>query len=237
MKILVLTCDRLDSLKKAIESALEVFPITQIYIYIDKFYDLESNKKQKELIKYVNSIEGAKVKVSKENNGCSYSMLKALEWIGETESEWLVIEDDVQVTLETFEYFSSLEIDRSKPFVIRFGDFFWGWYVNKLAIDEIIRFDLQNISDEDYILNHSKNRYFRHLNHFRLEKEMIKRKIGTAWDQVFIISILFLEITIFVPKKPLSKRIECDSTRLRRNTVQGKEFKTGRIVMINGVIQ
>ena len=237
MKLLILTCDRLESLKTVIEKAKEVFPITKIYIYVDKFYDSESNLKQKELLKFVKTVENSEVKVSKENKGCSASMKLALDWISETEDEFLVLEDDIEIKSEAFSYFEKLYIDRTNPFLIRFGESFWGWYANKLAIEAIKTFDLLNISDELYVEKFQEKRIFKHLNHFKMEKEAIRRRINTAWDREFSVTSLFLEIATFMPEKPLTKTIDVDSTRIRRNKVKGVEFESGKIVMINGVIQ
>jgi len=237
--LLILAFTRLESLKEAIESAKENFSIGKIYVYIDKFYDIETNKKQKEIVEYLKGLDNVIINRSKENKGCSTSMKAGLEWVFSIESECLVIEEDILLTKESAIFYekSLLSIDKSKPFVLRFGQYFWGFYVNKLAFEQIKSFDLLTISEEKYRSDIHSTRLFKHLNHFRLEQEAIRRNIATAWDREWHFAINILKIPTFVPEKPTSiHNDKGESVRLKRNKEFEKEFD-GKLVMINGVIQ
>lgn len=253
MILLILTCDRLETLKQVIDRANECFFVDKMYIYVDKYYNVESNKKQKELLKYIKTLDKAVLNISKENKGCSASMNAALDWICEYENEFLVLEDDILLKNEAVDYLAGLQIDRTKPFLVNLGNYFWGWYANKLAVQAIKDFDLLNVTKEEF---EAKNKgFFKHYNHFEMEKEMIRNKTtsyfnkfemereicrrdpSTAWDRTFFLSTLFLNLARFTPMNPLTIHL-CgseESTRLKRNATKGEEFK-GRVVMINGVI-
>ena len=142
--LFILAFTRPESLKEAIESATTNFSIGKIYVYLDKFYDVDTNKKQKEVIEYLKSLDNVIVNRAKENKGCSVSMKAGMDWVFSIESECLVIEEDVLLTKESALFYEkSLPlIDKSNPFVIRFGQYFWGFYVNKLAVEQIKSFDL-----------------------------------------------------------------------------------------------
>ena len=134
--LFILAFTRIESLKEAIESATNNFNISKIYVYLDKFYDVETNKIQTEVIEYLKSIDNVIINRAKENKGCSASMKAGLDWVFSIESECLVIEEDILLTKESSLFYErSLPlIDKSKPFVLRFGQYFWGFYVNKLAV-------------------------------------------------------------------------------------------------------
>lgn len=237
--LFILAFTRLDSLKEAIESAKSNFSISKIYVYLDKFYDVETNKKQKEVVEYLKTLDNVIVNRAKENKGCSASMKAGLEWVFSFESDCLVIEEDILLTKESAVFFEqSLPlIDKSEPFVLRFGQYFWGFYVNKLAVEQIKAFDLLNISEEKYKSDIHNTRLFKHLNHFRMEQEAIRRNIATAWDREWHFAINILKIPTFVPEKPTSiHNDKGESVRIKRNKEFEKEFD-GKLVMINGVIQ
>jgi len=166
-------------------------------------------------------------------------MKAGLDWVFSIESECLVIEEDILLTKESSLFYErSLPlIDKSKPFVLRFGQYFWGFYVNKLAVEQIKSFDLLGISEERYKSKIHSTRLFKHLNHFRMEQEAIRRNIATAWDREWHFAINILKISTFVPEKPTSiHNDKGESVRLKRNKEFEKEFD-GKLVMINGVIQ
>jgi len=237
--LFILAFTRIESLKEAIESATNNFNISKIYVYLDKFYDVETNKIQTEVIEYLKSIDNVIINRAKENKGCSASMKAGLDWVFSIESECLVIEEDILLTKESSLFYErSLPlIDKSKPFVLRFGQYFWGFYVNKLAFEQIKSFDLLTISEEKYRSDIHSTRLFKHLNHFRLEQEAIRRNIATAWDREWHFAINILKIPTFVPEKPTSiHNDKGESVRLKRNKEFEKEFD-GKLVMINGVIQ
>lgn len=241
--LFILAFTRIESLKEAIESATNNFNISKIYVYLDKFYDVETNKIQTEVIEYLKSIDNVIINRAKENKGCSASMKAGLDWVFSIESECLVIEEDILLTKESSLFYDqSLPlIDKSKPFVLRFGQYFWGYYINKLAVEEIKAFDLLNISEEKYKSEIHNTRLFKHLNHFRMEKEAIRRNISNAWDREWHYAINILKISTFVPEKPTSiHNDKGESVRLKRNKEFEKEFEKefdGKLVMINGVIQ
>lgn len=237
--LFILAFTRIESLKEAIESATNNFNISKIYVYLDKFYDVETNKRQTEVIEYLKSIDNVIINRAKENKGCSASMKAGLDWVFSIESECLVIEEDILLTKESSLFYErSLPlIDKSKPFVLRFGQYFWGFYVNKLAFEQIKSFDLLTISEEKYRSDIHSTRLFKHLNHFRLDQEAIRRNIATAWDREWHFAINILKIPTFVPEKPTSiHNDKGESVRLKRNKEFEKEFD-GKLVMINGVIQ
>lgn len=237
--LFILAFTRLESLKEAIESATTNFSIGKIYVYLDKFYDVETNKKQKQVVEYLNSLDNIIVNRAKENKGCSDSMKAGLDWVFSAESECLVIEEDILLTKESAIFYekSLTSIDKSNPFVLRFGQYFWGFYVNKLAIEAIKSFDLLSISEEKYKSDIHSTRLFKHLNHFRLEQEAIRRNIATAWDREWHFAINILKIPTFIPEKPTTiHNDKGESVRLKRNSQFEKEFD-GKLVMINGVIQ
>lgn len=237
--LFILAFTRLESLKEAIESAATNFSIGKIYVYLDKFYDVKTNKKQKEVVEYLKSLDNVIVNRAKENKGCSASMKAGLDWVFSLESECLVIEEDILLTKESALFYeeSMPLIDKSKPFVLRFGKYFWGFYVNKLAVQQIKAFDLLNVSEEKYKSEIHNTRLFKHLNHFRMEQEAIRRNIATAWDREWHFAINILKIPTFVPEKPTSiHNDKGESVRIKRNREFEKEFD-GKLVMINGVIQ
>jgi len=237
--LLILAFTRLESLKEAIESAKENFSIGKIYVYIDKFYDIETNKKQKEIVEYLKGLDNVIINRSKENKGCSTSMKAGLEWVFSIESECLVIEEDILLTKESAIFYekSLLSIDKSKPFVLRLGQYFLGFYVNKLAFESIKSFDLLSITEEKYKSDIHSTRLFKHLNHFRLEQEALRRSIGQPWDREWHFAINILKIPTFVPEKPTTiHNDKGESVRLKRNSQFEKEFD-GKLEMINGVIQ
>ncbi len=237
--LLILAFTRLDSLKEAIESATKNFSIGNIYIYLDKFYDAETNKKQTLVLEYLKKLDGVKIRRSKENRGCSASMKSALDWICENEKEFMVIEEDILLTKESALFLESKsgEIDTSNPFVVRFGGYFWGFYANRLAVESIKSFDLLSIPEEKYKESIHKSCLFKHLNHFKMEQEAIRRNIATAWDREWHFALNVLKIPTFVPEKPTSiHNDKGDSVRIKRNKEFEKEFD-GKLIMINGVIQ
>lgn len=237
--LFILAFTRLDCLKEAIDAAKSNFSIGKIYVYLDKFYDVETNKKQKEVVEYLKTLDNVMVNRAKENKGCSSSMKAGLEWVFSFESDCLVIEEDILLTKESAVFFGqSLPlIDKSKTFVLRFGQYFWGFYVNKLAVEQIKSFDLLSISEEKYKSDIHNTRLFKHLNHFRMEQEAIRRNIATAWDREWHFAINILKIPTFVPEKPTSiHNDKGESVRIKRNNEFEKEFD-GKLVMINGVIQ
>jgi len=237
--LFILAFTRPESLKEAIESATTNFSIGKIYVYLDKFYDVDTNKKQKEVIEYLKSLDNVIVNRAKENKGCSVSMKAGMDWVFSIESECLVIEENVLLTKESALFYEkSLPlIDKSNPFVIRFGQYFWGFYVNKLAVEQIKSFDLLGISEEKYRSEIHSTRLFKHLNHFRLEQEALRRSMGQPWDREWHFAINILKIPTFVPEKPTTiHNDKGESVRLKRNSQFEKEFD-GKLVMINGVIQ
>lgn len=237
--LFILAFTRLGCLKEAIDSAKNSFSIGKIYVYLDKFYDVETNKKQKEVVDYLKSLDNLVFKRAKENKGCSASMKDGLEWVFGLENELMVIEEDILLTNESSTFLESKidSVDRSKPFVFRFGQYFWGFYVNKLAVQQIKAFDLLTISEEKYKSEIHSIGLFKHLNHFRMEQEALRRSIGQPWDREWHFAINILKIPTLVPEKPTSiHNDKGESVRIKRNKEFEKEFD-GKLVMINGIIQ
>jgi hypothetical protein len=237
--LFILAFTRLDSLKEAIESATSNFSIGKIYVYLDKFYDKETKEKQIKVLEYLKTLDNVVVNKAKENKGCSAAMKSGLDWVFETENELLVIEEDILLTKESALFLESKidSVDKSESFVFRFGQYFWGFYLNKKALEEIKGFDLLNIAEETYKEKIHKTGMFRHLNHFRLEQEALRRSMGQPWDREFHFAINILKIPTFVPEKHTTKHNDKgESVRLKRNSQFEKEFD-GKLVMINGIIQ
>jgi len=237
--LFILAFTRIDCLKEAIESATSNFSIGKIYVYLDKFYDKETKEKQLKVLEYLKTLDNVIVNKAKENKGCSAAMKAGLDWLFETENEVLVIEEDVLLTKESSSFFELKidSVDRTKPFMFRFGQYFWGFYLNKKALEEIKGFDLLNIAQENYKEKIHSSGLFRHLNHFRLEQEALRRSMGQPWDREYYFAINILKIPTFVPEKPTTKHNDKgESVRLKRNSKFEKEFD-GKLVMINGIIK
>jgi len=118
-----------ESLKEAIESATTNFSIGKIYVYLDKFYDVDTNKKQKEVIEYLKSLDNVIVNRAKENKGGWVSIKPGRDWVFSIESECLVIEEDVLLTKESALFYEkSLPlIDKSNRLLYVLGNIFGGF--------------------------------------------------------------------------------------------------------------
>lgn len=235
INVLLVAFTRTEKLIETINAVRANFNIGKIYCYVDKFYNVETRNHQKELLKFLATQKDIIVRKTKENQGCSLAMVSAIKWVFENESEVLVLEEDILVTTESADFFSeNIEnCDPNTPFIIRFGQYFWGFYLNEKAFFQIESMDLDLVTKEVFKEMNETFQIAKHWNHFRM---IIHEWKNSPWDAMWHVKLYLLSILQFIPNVPTTVHNGADeSARIPQELATGKVYKS--VVMIDGVIQ
>jgi hypothetical protein len=220
MKVLILAFDRPECLTQTCEALNEFFTVDKIYFYVDKFYDKKTKEKQAEVLSVIEKCKiPYELKVSSKNEGTQIAMKKALEFAFENETEVMVLEEDIKVTKESYDFFTTTD-RTSDVFLIKFGMFYWGYYLNKKAFELLVSVNFANMTEKEYEQN---KEHFRDKTEFLLIRELYRKSANYPFDDEFDLTSKIAGIKIQVPQMPTTVHLGAISSRIERDKKNGKQ--------------
>jgi hypothetical protein len=107
LAVLIIGYGRTENISKLIDVCAKS-NIEKIYLYLDMAKNGEIGERQNEVISQIQAhIPRVKVKRSIKNQGVAISVIQAIDWFFEHEEFGAILEDDLEITMDTLKYFQS----------------------------------------------------------------------------------------------------------------------------------
>lgn len=206
MNILLIGYNRLDFIKNQLDWFDSLSISLKIFLHFDKF---ENGEAQEELSKsYSHKGVLCSYHITSKNLGCKYGVKHALDWFFDQVEEGVILEDDVAISLDSFNFISAnkapntiislFTTEQENGVTCSKYPFVWGWWTTKATI---ANFDVDSFSED--LVRSSKLPFFDKIWFQRVAREHARMSVNT-WDHQFWYYAATNSIRTIMPRRTLA---------------------------------